>query len=60
MEKEEGKNLNDELTIEGMLQVVDTKTGKAMDVRQMLGIKSEDIKDEKLREQISNYSIIDS
>lgn len=61
MEKEEEKReLNDELTIEGMLQVVDTKTGKAMDVRQMLGIKSEDIKDEKLREKISNYSIIDS
>jgi hypothetical protein len=31
-----------------------------MDVRRMLGIANEDIKDPKLREEISNYSIINS
>jgi len=65
MEKEDKQsldddNINDELTIESMLQVVDSKTGKTADVRQMLGIRSDDIKDTKLRQEISNYSILDS
>lgn len=36
-----------------MLQVMDKKSGKEADVRLMLGIKGEDIKDEKLREKMS-------
>jgi hypothetical protein len=43
-----------------MLQVVDSRTGKSLDVRRMLGIANEDIKDDKLREEISNYSILNS
>jgi hypothetical protein len=59
-EEDPDANINDELTIEGMLQVIDTGTGKTADVRKMLGIKPKDIKDEQLREKISNYSIINS
>ena len=33
-------NINDELTIESMLQVIDTKTGKSLDVRRMLNVKN--------------------
>ena len=43
-----------------MLQVVDASTGKQMDVRAMLGISNHEIKDPKLREVISNYSILNS
>ena len=42
-----------------MLQVMDKKSGKEADVRLMLGIKGEDIKDEKLREKMSQYSMGD-
>lgn len=53
-------NINDELTIESMLQVIDTKTGKSLDVRRMLNVKNQDIKDPSLRKEIANYSIVDS
>lgn len=53
-------NINDELTIESMLQVIDTKTGKSLDVRKMLNVKNQDIKDPKLRKEIANYSIVNS
>lgn len=59
-EPDSDENINDELTIESMLQVVDASTGKQMDVRRMLGINNDDIKDPKLREEISKYSIINS
>ena len=43
-EKEKDENdINDELTIEGMLQVFDKGTGKQADVRAMLGVGNEDI-----------------
>ena len=53
-------NINEELTIESMLQVIDGETGGSLDVRQMLGIQNKDIKDNELRGKIENYSIIDS
>mmetsp|Transcript_4376 Transcript_4376/g.7404 ORF Transcript_4376/g.7404 Transcript_4376/m.7404 type:complete len:87 (+) Transcript_4376:107-367(+) len=40
-----------------MLQVVDKKTGRKVDVRAMLGITDDQIKDSKLRETLSNYSM---
>jgi hypothetical protein len=53
-------DINDQLTIEGMLQVLDTQNGQQLDVRRMLNIKNKDIKDPNLRAEISNYSIVDS
>ena len=43
------------LTTEGMLQVEDVRSGKTADVRKMLGIKSEDIKNEKLKEHLDGF-----
>lgn len=61
MEQEKDENdINDELTLEGMLQVFDKGTGNQADVRAMLGINNEDIEDIKLREQVSQYSMVDS
>ena len=59
MEKDPN-DINDELTIEGMLQVFDKGTGHQADVRAMLGIDNKDINDEKLRDEISKYSMKDS
>ena len=48
------------LTIESMLMVVDRKTGNKTDVRALLGITPEDVKCEKLRDELSNYELPDS
>ena len=50
---ESSSDLNDRLTLEGMLQVIDSSQGKAVDVRTILDIKDQDIKDENLRSQLS-------
>ena len=50
-------DINDELTIEGMLEVIDRNTGKKDDVRAMLGITENDIKDEKLKEALKPYAM---
>jgi hypothetical protein len=36
-----------------MLQVIDSQTGQTVDVRTILDIKENDIKDEKLKDQLS-------
>lgn len=43
------EEVNDELTIESMLRVKDSRTGKVVDVRAMLGINNNTIKNEELR-----------
>jgi hypothetical protein len=43
------EDFNDALTIESMLQVVDAKSGKQADVRALLNIKHEDIKDDRIK-----------
>jgi hypothetical protein len=43
------EEVNDELTIESMLRVRDSKTGKVADVRAMLGINNSMIKNDGLR-----------
>ena len=45
--------INDMLTVEGMLMVVDRTTGKQTDIRSLMALTPEDIKDEKLREEVS-------
>ena len=48
------------LTIESMLQVVDKRTGKKgkqTDVRALLGISPEEIKDQKLRDELISVSL---
>ena len=52
--------INDALTIEAMLQVKDNRSGKQADVRAMLDLRNEDIKDKKLQAIMSNYSLITS
>ena len=54
------EQFNEMLTIEGMLQVVDASSGVATDVRQMLAIKHEDIKNESLRESIKKCDLLES
>ena len=54
------EEFNDMLTIEGMLQVVDASSGVTSDVRQMLAIKNEDIKNQNLRETINRCSLTKS
>jgi len=51
--KPTSKDINDMLTVEGMLMVVDRSTGKQTDIRSLMDLKPEDIKDEKLREEVS-------
>lgn len=54
------EEINDALTIEAMLQVKDSRTGKAADVRAMLGIHNSDIQDQQLKATMSNYSLVTS
>ena len=51
------EEVNDALTIEQMLQVKDNRTGKKSDVRAMLGVRNEDIKDQKLQAVVKDYSL---
>ena len=51
---------NDMLTIQGMLQVVDASTGVATDVRQMLAINHQDIKNESVRASVKSCDLIES
>jgi len=53
------EEINDALTIESMLQVKDP-SGKQMDVRAMLGVRNEDIKDQKLKSVMKDYSLVNS
>ena len=46
------KEINDQLTIEGMLMVVDKKTGKKVDVRSLMGLEDEDVKDQDLKQKL--------
>ena len=55
-----GDDFNAMLTTEGMLQVEDVRSGKTSDVRKMLGIKSEDIKNEKLKDHLKGFNIATS
>ena len=55
-----GDDFNAMLTTEGMLQVEDVRSGKTSDVRKMLGIKSEDIKNKKLKDHLKNFSVATS
>jgi hypothetical protein len=50
---ESSQDLNDRLTLEGMLQVVDASSGQTMDVRTILNLKDTDIKDANLRNELS-------
>ena len=54
------EEVNDQLTIEGMLQVRDSRTGKKADVRAMLAIQNHQIQDEDLREKMKKIGIKDS
>jgi len=40
-----------------MLMVIDRKTGKKVDVRTLMGIEPEEIKNEKLREEVGQIDI---
>ncbi len=42
-----------------MLRVRDSKTGKVADVRAMLGINNNTIKNDELRQTVSQYSLSD-
>ena len=53
------EEINDALTIESKLQVKDP-SGKQMDVRAMLGVRNEDIKDQKLKSVMKDYSLVNS
>lgn len=55
-----GDDFNAMLTTEGMLQVEDVRSGKTADVRKLLGIKSDDIKNQGLKEHLKNYSVATS
>lgn len=58
---ESSQDLNDRLTLEGMLQVVDASSGQTMDVRTILNLKDTDIKDANLRNELSkieNQSVV--
>jgi hypothetical protein len=46
------KEINDQLTLEGMLMVVDKKTGKKIDVRSLMGLEDEDVKDQELKQKL--------
>jgi len=50
----ESNPINDSLTNEGLLLVTNMSTGKSTDVRSLMGITPEEIKDERLREVISH------
>ena len=54
------EEFNEMLTIEGMLQVVDASSGVAADVRQMLRINNEDIKDESIRASVKKCDLLES
>ena len=64
-EHSSGSDFNDQLTIEGMLEIEDIKPGKKTgdtknkkaDVRALLGIKEEDIKRDELRNALAAHSI---
>jgi len=61
-----GSDFNDQLTIEGMLEIEDIRPGKKTgdaknvkgDVRALLGIKEEDIKRDELRTALASHSIM--
>lgn len=55
-QQQRSDQLNDRLTVESMMQVKSRKTGKKTDVRNLLGIKPEDIKDENLRSQLDSIA----
>jgi hypothetical protein len=54
------EEFNETLTIESMLQVVDASSGVAADVRQMLAIRDEDIKNETVRASIKKCDFMES
>ena len=63
-EHSSGSDFNDQLTIEGMLEIEDIKPGKKTgdntnmkaDVRTLLGIKEEDIKRDELRDALAPHT----
>jgi hypothetical protein len=63
-EHSSGSDFNDQLTIEGMLEIEDIKPGKKTgdtknkkaDVRTLLGIKEEDIKRDELRNALAPHT----
>lgn len=59
-EDNNGEGSDDDAKLEQLLRVVDSRTGESQDVRRMLGVKAEDIKESYIRREINNYDIINS